>query len=1425
MEPTEGGSPPDAKRDPIEVTAQSFLDRVRRGERPSIDEYAATYPELAEEIRTLLPALEQLERERSVAGEATGSVHARPRAATLRGAPRQLGDYTILREVGRGGMGVVYEAVQQSLGRHVALKVLPWQAVGVSSQLERFQLEARAAAKLHHTNIVPVFGVGDCEGVHYYAMQFIDGQGLDAVIAELRRLRGSALGEASKTNAGPTIALTVARDLLGGTPEAVATAAVNPGVAEPENTRSTQPADSEFRLVTPPSSLTGRTELTGARDHRYYRQVARLALQVAEGLAYAHDQGVLHRDIKPANLLVDTRGTVWITDFGLAKAEGSDGPTRTGDVLGTLRYMAPERFEGRSDRRSDVYSLGATLYELLTLESLFGDVNRAKLLDRIQHEPPTSPRRLDRRIPRDLETIVLEALAKEPAQRYRNAEAMATDLRRFIDDRPILTRPVSTTEQVWRWCRRNPVVAGLLGLLLALLVGGTIVAGLAANHFRNLAGSEARARSRADVLARTERQANALASRRAVEAQAARVEADANAREAKAVTDFLVMDLIGAAAPGKGQGTLMTIGEALARADATIDKRFADQPLLAAAIHYQMGITYWNIGDYAKAESHFRAAADLRARHLGPDARETLQAQQRLVVAVRQLGNLPEARTLGEDVLKRQRRALGPEDPDTLTTMAEIGQLLFSYSDDRAPEYYRGLHEALNRAMGPLHESTVNALHWYALAIQYRGEFKRAEALLRQALELRIRGGGEVNKATFWTMNDLVRLLVYHGGRGDTAWREVDRFWPVMARSVNPDDQELNMMTELVVTIAAVTSNWPRVEALFLRELKALASDLGPGHIRTLYVRALLARVLAERGRPDDALAIANEILETALGREVQAGVDVVLEHATAAINRARGAGARSAEITRKLQARAAQLIESGKPNAAATPLLLAIRLGATDNRIYDDLHRIAAKLGADDRVASALVAYGRVLEQSRDLNGAIAEYREATRLNPKNSSAHFGIGRVLHERGDRTGAIAGFREALRLKPDLFSEVYPFLAQLDPDGVAALVQKPGVPAFNQNMVAWRLVTASSTAPDQRSVSLAVELARHAVKAEPRNGSFRNTLGVALYRAGDWTGALAELEEAVRLTGDDRSYSYNDFFLAMIHWRLGDHRKALAYFDRAILWMKGSAPNNPELMRFRAEAEALLDTSLPRPDFDNVLGSIPASLYVRMGLALGAAGRWSEAKFNLRRGLDGKAAAGKAAIRDAPRCHVWLCLAVLELEQGDRDAYWRRCRAMFDRFGTSTDADDLERTAKAGLLAAPASLEDVARLRSIARAAIQRAGPDNPRLLVYLLTIGLAEYRAGDASAALRSLERCLESSNNDNFMISALSIQAMALHQQGQSRAARDRLASAERRVAEGAAKLPGADWPGLLIARQLASEAATVIRLDPVFPADPFKR
>lgn len=182
----------------------------------------------------------------------------------------------------------------------------------------------------------------------------------------------------------------------------------------------------------------GGSELLSESGSQYWRSVARMGTQVAEALDYAGSQGILHRDIKPSNLLLDTRGNVWVTDFGLAKAGAGENLTHTGDVIGTLRDMAPERFVGRSDLRCDIYSLGLKLYELLTLQPAFGEKDRTKLIHQATMEEPSPPRRIDPRIPRDLETIVLKAIARDPAHRYQPGTELATDLQRFVEDRPIL---------------------------------------------------------------------------------------------------------------------------------------------------------------------------------------------------------------------------------------------------------------------------------------------------------------------------------------------------------------------------------------------------------------------------------------------------------------------------------------------------------------------------------------------------------------------------------------------------------------------------------------------------------------------------------------------------------------------------------------------------------------------------------------------------------------------------------------------------------------------------------------------------------------------------------------------------------------------------------------------------------------------------
>jgi serine/threonine protein kinase/WD40 repeat protein len=348
-------------------------------------------------------------------------------------------------------MGVVYEAHQISLGgRRVALKVLPFAGMFDPRHLLRFQNEARAAACLHHPHIVPVYAVGCDRGVHYYAMQFIDGLTLAAAIEGFQtQNQRTRLDTGPDQDAGPPP----------DEPVAVA-AAVTPAVAALSTERATRP-------------------------HEYIRTVARLGRQAAGALDHAHQQGIIHRDIKPANLLLDGDRNVWVTDFGLAHFREECGVTRTGEVIGTLRYMSPEQTQGQRvvDQRTDIYSLGVTLYELLTLKPAFRGDDRQELLQKIATEEPPRARRLNPAVPAELETIVAKAMAKSPEERYATAQELADDLQRWLDDRPIRARPPGPLERARKWGRRHrPLVVGLAASLALLTVGVVVGSVLYAIH-------------------------------------------------------------------------------------------------------------------------------------------------------------------------------------------------------------------------------------------------------------------------------------------------------------------------------------------------------------------------------------------------------------------------------------------------------------------------------------------------------------------------------------------------------------------------------------------------------------------------------------------------------------------------------------------------------------------------------------------------------------------------------------------------------------------------------------------------------------------------------------------------------------------------------------------------------------------------------
>ncbi|MBN1835032.1 MAG: serine/threonine protein kinase, partial [Spirochaetales bacterium] len=373
----------------LELLLAEYVDRLNAGEAFNIEKIRADHPRVAEELIAQLRVLQGLfqDNESSVA---LGT----------------LGDYTLRRQIGRGGMGVVYEAWENSMDRRVALKVLPAGVAADERALQRFVREAKTAGKLNHQNVVSVYGMGLKEQTPYFAMEFVEGETLAQQLANIKD-------------------------------------------AEPES-------DTPF----------------GKKDRQdYFIRIGAAFADVADGLQHAHSKGVIHRDIKPSNLILDAGGRLRILDFGLARLEGQESLTVSGDLVGTPLYMSPEQARQRKieiDHRTDVYSLGATMYEVITGRPPFKGRDHQDTLSQIIERDPVEPRKLNSRVPRELETVVLKCLRKDPADRYGTAEALAQDLRRFVRGDPVEARPESRLKRSSRRLRRHRIAVLAAGVLVVL---------------------------------------------------------------------------------------------------------------------------------------------------------------------------------------------------------------------------------------------------------------------------------------------------------------------------------------------------------------------------------------------------------------------------------------------------------------------------------------------------------------------------------------------------------------------------------------------------------------------------------------------------------------------------------------------------------------------------------------------------------------------------------------------------------------------------------------------------------------------------------------------------------------------------------------------------------------------------------------------
>lgn len=389
-------------RQPVEILASQFVDELRSGLKPSVESYARKYPVHAATIRDSFPVLALLEQSR-IQTEAAAIRTNMPEKFPF----KRLGKCELLCEIGRGGMGVVFQAREVGSNHVVAVKLLPWRVSVVPEWQKRFEEEARTTAKLRHRNIVPVFRFGQEHGYCYFVMQFVNGIALDVIIKRLKEVDGVIYQDEIERMESAQPA---------GFVSSVAMAAIRTDL-DPD------------RLEEPKRRKLSRTS---------WKSFTQIAIQATQALRYAHKEGILHNDIKPGNLLLDGGGRLWITDFGLSQPTNSNGD-EVNRVMGTLRYMAPERLLGSHDTRSDIYSLGITLYELLTLKPAFAAGNADSMISEILDKTPVAPRQIEKQIPKGLETIVLNCISANPMHRYPTADALLADLLKFSSDQKVIS--------------------------------------------------------------------------------------------------------------------------------------------------------------------------------------------------------------------------------------------------------------------------------------------------------------------------------------------------------------------------------------------------------------------------------------------------------------------------------------------------------------------------------------------------------------------------------------------------------------------------------------------------------------------------------------------------------------------------------------------------------------------------------------------------------------------------------------------------------------------------------------------------------------------------------------------------------------------------------------------------------------------------
>jgi serine/threonine protein kinase/Flp pilus assembly protein TadD len=1254
-------TPSDAagREERLEEIVAEYLGRPDGSRGQGRRELLARHPEFAAELGEFFAAADRFDGLAAPLRRAAAG-------STAEAGPRLLGDFRLVRELGRGGMGVVYEAEQVSLGRRVALKVLPAAATLDPRRLQRFRNEARAAAGLHHTHIVPVFAVGCEQGVHFYAMQLIDGQSLAEALDRLRAAeRAGAAGR----------------------PAGDATAPYLPGGGGPAAAGAGTAPQAAF-------STAG-----GVAGREYPRAVARLGVQAAEALEYAHQLGVVHRDVKPANLMLDGRGQLWVADFGLAQFLQADGGlTLSGDLVGTLRYMSPEQALAQRvavDHRTDVYSLGATLYELLTLRPVHGGRSRPELLRQIAFDEPVPPRRLNLAVPAELETVVLKALEKNPAERYQTAQELADDLRRFLEDQPVRARRPTLGQRLGRWSRRHRALVGSAAAVLVIALVISTVSALLIARQRD------------------------VAQRNFETAERERLRAQANLLDGYRVLDEVYVKWAEERLP-RAQEVTPADRDFLQKA-LTFYERFAAQdsqdPALrekTAQAHVRVGKIHCELGHLELAEQAARRAVT-EYRALVADHDDRPEFQDGLAGAYNTLGAILHAVGRNEEALEvlvpgqqimeqrqRDRPALAQAENlrgNCLCCLAK--QYSRAGRDQEAERLSRQALEVHERLVAQLPGDPDIRASWgasinnLAVSVARRYGQQQAEPLYRQGIagmKIALAQFPSDRSCRFW----LAFLLKNYGIELTNANRHAEAR-PALEQAVDVLTKLASEFPGVLDYQSTLAETWNNLGCYFLAARQFRDAEAAFRKAQPLYVRLTKkdpkqrlslagftlryrARVLHRMGR----IAQAEECYR----RAVSVLEDLVLEHPEDRTNLDTLAlsyqwlsnflketgrepeGACVFERARPYQERLAARVRESKnalmplqvawwlanspckrlrnPRLAVELATRAVELPAQEIHEQCWLVLGAARYRAGDW-AGALQALQRSTYQGGSFPGYVWFFEAMTRwqLGQKDQARQaydralrwmlankayddklhrrrreaagvLGIEPNLHDEDDpaggrstESGARSQLQESRRLReevlrlrrqvlgearPDTLSTMYElalvlnhlgswgearrlYERLLELQGQAKRERHPQA-AGAMNNLAWLLATCEDTR--LRDAARAVELATQATTLDGSEGAYWNTLGAARYRAGDWRGAARALGKSMDLRKGGDSSDW--FFLAMTHWRLGEKDRARARYDQAVAWMEANLPSDPELLRFRAEAAALLGVrgSMPPP---------------------------------------------------------------------------------------------------------------------------------------------------------------------------------------------------------------------------------------------------